>query len=177
MDKLHSPLKSRSFVMARIGAVVHYFRKLRHAVRLRSRLKLGTNIHFGSSCILSPPNMLSIANDVSFGRRVLVEVDLVVGSDTLISSFVCFVGNDHSFDDPDSTVYWQGRNPPSRVILEGDNLIGVGAIVVGNVTIGRGAIVGAGAVVTRDLPPGMICVGVPAKPIKPRWGNNSKSSF
>lgn len=87
----------------------------------------------------------------------------------LISSGVSFVGNDHRFDIPGKSIIWGGRLPASTIIVEGDNLIGFGVTIVGDVRIGKGAIVGAGAVVTRDLPPGMICVGVPAKPIKPRW--------
>ena len=42
------------------------------------------------------------------------------------------------------------------------------AIVLPGVTIGDGTIVGAGSVVTKDLPPEMVCVGVPARPLKPR---------
>jgi len=43
-------------------------------------------------------------------------------------------------------------------------------VVLPGVTIGDGAVVGAGSVVARDLPAGMICVGCPARPIKPRPG-------
>ncbi len=47
--------------------------------------------------------------------------------------------------------------------IEDDVVISAGAIIIGGVTIGRGAHVGAGAVVVKDVPPGMVAVGVPAK--------------
>lgn len=169
MVNRQSPLIKRGFIGKNISTVIQYCRRLRHKLRLGSRLTIGANNHFGAGCLFGPPREMRLSEDVAFGREVIVETDLIVGPCTLISSRVSFVGNDHRFDDADSTVFWQGRFPPSRIVLEGDNLIGSGVIVVGNITIGKGAIVGAGAVVTKDLPPGMICIGVPARPIKPRW--------
>jgi acetyltransferase-like isoleucine patch superfamily enzyme len=52
------------------------------------------------------------------------------------------------------------------IVIEDDAWIGAGAIILPNVTIGQGAVVGAGAVVTKDVPPYTIVVGVPARPIK-----------
>jgi acetyltransferase-like isoleucine patch superfamily enzyme len=98
-----------------------------------------------------------------------LETNLTVGNDVLISSRVAIVGDDHLFDDPGATVFSQGRGPAQHVTLGGDNLIGFGATIVGTVTIGRGCIVGAGALVASDLPPDTVCVGIPARPIRARW--------
>lgn len=54
------------------------------------------------------------------------------------------------------------------VHLQRHALIGANAVVLPDVTIGEGAVVGAGAVVTKDLPPWTICVGAPARPVKER---------
>jgi len=96
----------------------------------------------------------------------------VIGDDVMISSRVAFVGNDHSFDDPTMNIQSQGLLPPTTVRLMGNNLLGYGVLVLGNVTIGRGAIVGAGSLVTTDLPADMICVGRPARPLKSRYENS-----
>lgn len=152
-----------------MSAVVQWMRRLRLRMKLRRKIRFGRNNHLGSGCQFRPPHELVISDDVAFGQGVIVETDLEVGQFTLISSRVSFVGNDHAFDDPDSNVFWQGRNPPSRIVLEGDNLIGNGAILIGNLRIGKGAIVGAGSVVTKDVAPGMIVGGVPARVIRPRW--------
>ena len=53
-----------------------------------------------------------------------------------------------------------------KIVIEDDAWIGAGAIILPDVTIGEGAVVGAGAVVTRDVPPYTVVVGVPAQPIK-----------
>ncbi|BEP13388.1 hypothetical protein acdb102_16990 [Acidothermaceae bacterium B102] len=57
--------------------------------------------------------------------------------------------------------------------IEDDVVIATGAIVIGGITIGKGAHIGAGAVVTKDVPPGMVAVGVPAKYREP--GVNSRA--
>ncbi|WP_397427604.1 acyltransferase [Pseudarthrobacter sp. NS4] len=87
----------------------------------------------------------------------------------MISSGVAFIGNDHPFSDPGRTIQEEHPSPPRSVRLGGDNLIGHGTIVIGDVSIGRGVIVGAGSLVTHDLPPNTICVGRPARPVRGRY--------
>ena len=53
-----------------------------------------------------------------------------------------------------------------KIVIENDAWIGAGAIIMPEVTLGEGAVVGAGAVVTKDVPPYTVVVGVPARPIK-----------
>ncbi|MCK4858193.1 MAG: acyltransferase [candidate division Zixibacteria bacterium] len=55
--------------------------------------------------------------------------------------------------------------PRGKVVIEADAWIGAGAIILPEVTIGTGAVVGAGSVVTRDVPPYDIVAGIPAKKI------------
>jgi acetyltransferase-like isoleucine patch superfamily enzyme len=114
------------------------------------------------------PNEFVAGNSVYIGRNFHCEVDAEIGDSTLISSAVALVGNDHEFDVAASAITEGARLPASRVILEGNNLLGYGTTVVGNIRIGWGCIVGAGSLVTRDLPPNTVCVGRPAKPIRAR---------
>jgi acetyltransferase-like isoleucine patch superfamily enzyme len=65
----------------------------------------------------------------------------------------------------------QGLYSNGPVVIEDDVWLGAGAIVLDGVRIGKGCIVGAGAVVTKDLPDYAIAIGVPAKVTKMRAGN------
>jgi len=71
-------------------------------------------------------------------------------------------------DAGDDAVFFAAR-AARRTILGPDCWIGHGAIVKPEVTIGAGAIVASGAVVTRDVPPFMIVAGCPATPLRPRF--------
>ena len=162
--------------VARAGRfAVRRLRMARLHVRLRGKLRVGDNVYIGRRAAVLAPNRVELGDNVAIGADFHVESDLVAGSDILISSRVAIVGRDHAFDDPERSVYWEGRTPSGEVRLEGDNLIGFGTIIIAPVTIGRGAIVGAGSVVTRDLPPDTICVGAPARPIRARFDEKPDS--
>jgi acetyltransferase-like isoleucine patch superfamily enzyme len=89
----------------------------------------------------------------------------------MISSHVAIVGNDHPFDASDRTIQEFPSSPPATVVLEGDNLIGYGTIILGPVTIGRGTVVGAGSLVTHDLPRDVVAYGRPAVAKRSRRGH------
>jgi len=67
------------------------------------------------------------------------------------------------------TIVWQdgSRTGPAAVVIEDQVWIGTRAIVLKGVTIGQGAIVGAGSVVTQDIPAHTLAIGNPARPIQP----------
>jgi acetyltransferase-like isoleucine patch superfamily enzyme len=68
----------------------------------------------------------------------------------------------HNIDDPDRPIRTQGLSCRG-IVIEDDVWIGARVVVLDGVTIRRGAVIGAGAVVTQDVPAGAISMGVPAK--------------
>lgn len=79
---------------------------------------------------------------------------------------ILYVGN-RGFVERDDAKLMNQLNP--RVAVEDDVWLGASAIVLPGVTVGRGAVVGAGAVVTRDVPPYAIVVGAPARVVGSRF--------
>lgn len=154
--------------LVRLRSLVRLARFWALRSRTQAQITVGENVWFGAGAVLAAPDYVSIGNNVAFGRAFHLETNLVVGDDVLVSSRVACVGNDHRCDEPDTTLFWQGRTPADTIILEGDNLIGFGTVLVGTITVGRGTVVGAGSVVTRDLPSGYVCAGCPARPLRRR---------
>jgi len=111
--------------------------------------------------------MLRIGDDTSIGQNFIVSCagSTVIGSRVLISSNVHIGDALHRYDDPDVPVIDQ---PMTRgyVIVADDAFIGVNAVVLPNVRIGRHAVVGAGAVVTRDVPDYCVAAGNPARVLR-----------
>jgi acetyltransferase-like isoleucine patch superfamily enzyme len=87
----------------------------------------------------------------------------------MIGPELLITGADHRFDEPGVAVIFSGRPEPEACVIEDDVWIGARVTVLKGVRIGRGAIVAAGALVSRDVPPYTIVGGVPARPIRLRF--------
>ena len=95
------------------------------------------------------------------------------GDDVMFGPGVTVITGDHRtdiLDRPMITVTDSEKSPDNDkdVVFEGDNWVGANAIILKGVTVGKGSVVSAGAVVTHDVPPYAIVGGVPAKVIRMR---------
>jgi acetyltransferase-like isoleucine patch superfamily enzyme len=127
---------------------------------------------------------LRIGNYVYIGKQVHIEADCEIGNFVLIANRVAIVGRyDHDFrvvGFPVRFAPWIGsdRFVSSRkkdaVVIEDDVWIGYGAIILTGVKVGRGAIVGAGSLVTKDIEPYTIAIGVPAHFVGKRFSSNKQ---
>ena len=103
------------------------------------------------------------------GRGACICPRVTIGAYTVFAHDVSIQGGDHRYDVPGTPVYFTERPPMPETVIEEDCWIGHRAIVKAGVRIGRGAIVGAGAVVTKDVPAYTIVGGVPATNIGERF--------
>ncbi len=106
---------------------------------------------------IGPGARIEIGNGTYLNRNTLVHADKLVriGSACKISWDVIIMDSDqHSIP---------GRDSERAVIIEDDVWIGCRTIVLKGVTIGKGAIIAAGSVVTKDIPAGAVAAGVPAR--------------
>jgi acetyltransferase-like isoleucine patch superfamily enzyme len=107
---------------------------------------------------------------VSIGRGTVINWDcllyvtggLVIGENVSISAGAWLVTGSHDLNDPQFPVTYK------PIVIENHAWIGMRATILGGVTISEGAVVMAGAMVTRDVPPYAIVGGVPARVIKQR---------
>lgn len=113
-----------------------------------------------------------VACEYSFiadGCRICPRVS--IGRYVMFGPNVTITGSDHRFDVPGTPMIFSGRPKLKETIIEADVWIGYGCVVMSGVRVGRGAIVAANSVVTKDVPPYEIHGGVPAKKIKDRFAS------
>ncbi len=126
----------------------------------------GSTIHMGA--VFYNPRNIRIGDDTIIGENVVLDGrdKLIFGNHVDVASGVMFYNGEHDINDKDfKPVY-------SPVIIEDYVFIGPRAIILPGVTIKKGAVVAAGAVVTKDVPEFMVVGGVPAKPIYERKAKN-----
>jgi maltose O-acetyltransferase len=100
---------------------------------------------------------------VNFGLVVLDVAQVTVGDDVQVGPYVQLLTATHPVEAEARRAKWESAEP----ISIGDNVwLGGGVIVCPGVTIGADTVVGAGAVVTRDLPEGVLAVGNPARIVR-----------
>jgi maltose O-acetyltransferase len=109
---------------------------------------------------------LEIGDDSSLGINCMVPYDLKVGRDVMMGPNVTVIGDSHRFDNRGIATRLQGTVAYPPVRIEDDVWIGTRAIILPGVKIGKGAIIGAGAVVTKDVPAYAISAGNPARVIR-----------
>ncbi len=118
----------------------------------------------------SPHKDIKIGNKVQFGHNCLIQCDIEFGNYILIARNVSFVGkDDHHTDVIGSTIWDSPRGDSYKTYIEDDVWIGHGAIIIAGIRIGRGSIIAAGSVVTKDVEPYSIYAGNPAKKIRNRF--------
>ena len=144
-----------------VGVVVQGFRNIslgsrvglnRHAslYAARGRIRIGSNVFVGDFSSIN-------ANDA----------EVTIGNNVAIAPMVLIQGANHNFDRLDIPIVDQGHTE-SFVVIEDNVWIAARCTILPGVRIHSGAVIGAGSVVTRDVPPDTVVAGSPARVIRMR---------
>ena len=108
---------------------------------------------------------------VFIGQDAYIYANVKIGDFVMIATNVAIVGGDHRIDVVGVPSRFTGRDRMEErlTVIEDDVWIGHGCIIIAGVKIGRGAVIAAGSVVTKDVEPYAIVGGIPAKMIKYRF--------
>lgn len=168
----------RSLLVHKLRGVANWMRSfIRFRIKQRWIKTNGmTRIH-SSVHLNSPHKIMTFGHHVQLGPHCHVSADIHFGNYVLCAAYVSFIGkNEHSYNYPGVTVWESPRGVDKPTIVGNDVWIGHGAIIMGGVNIGDGAVVAAGSVVTKDVPPMTIVGGNPAKVIRDRFINEREKT-
>ncbi|MCJ7702813.1 MAG: hypothetical protein MUO62_14615 [Anaerolineales bacterium] len=115
--------------------------------------------------VAMPGGVLDIGSNtcINYGCSIAANLKVSIGADCSIGTYVNIMDNNFHRLEPDRRY----ETPESKpVILEDNVWLGARVIVLPGVTIGSGSVVGAGSVVTRDIPPLSVAAGIPARVIR-----------
>ncbi|HEY9379411.1 MAG TPA: NeuD/PglB/VioB family sugar acetyltransferase [Jiangellaceae bacterium] len=135
-------------VRRRLAGLLEEHGLMAHNV-IHPRAIIGPDTTLGTGCLIL--GGAHVSSSIRIGNHVQVQYNGTVGHDAVLADRV--------------TVY-PGANVSGSVHLDEDVTVGSNAVVLQGLKVGRGTFVGAGAVVTRDLAPGLVVVGAPARPLE-----------
>jgi acetyltransferase-like isoleucine patch superfamily enzyme len=123
-----------------------------HHVLIREKTRIGNRVSIGTASIIE--GRVTVGNDVNLQSMVYIPTDSTLGDNVFIGP---------------NTVLTNDRYPPSRrdglrgpTISDGAS-VGANVTILPGVCIGKGSLIAAGAIVTRDVPPYKLAIGLPAK--------------
>ncbi|MFA7563308.1 MAG: DapH/DapD/GlmU-related protein [Methanoculleus sp.] len=161
------------------GAVIGRDAVLRSGTIIYCDVVIGDSFQTGHNVLIREKT--TIGDRVAIGTAAVIEGDCTIGDDARLQSMVYIptgarIGN-RVFIGPNA-VLTNDRYPPGPreglrgPVIEDDAVVGANATILPGVVVGKGAFVAAGAVVTKDVPPGMLAVGTPARfrPLPPGAG-------
>ncbi len=132
----------------------------------RAITKCGKNVNFERHARFS--RHLSIGDYSGIGKDTYVPDGVTIGKYCMLGPEIVFYTTNHNTDRTDIPMCKQGFKKSCPIVIEDDCWIGRRVIILPGVTIGRGSIIGAGAVVSRSIPPYSIAAGNPARVVKSR---------
>lgn len=132
--------------------------------------KCGKNVNIERGAVFS--SHVSLGNNSGIGINASLTGSVVIGDNVMMGPYCTMYSRNHAFHRTDIPMCEQGYLPEETIVISDDVWIGGHVIILPGVHVGKGAIIGAGAVVTKDAPDYAIVGGNPAKVIKYR---NSKT--
>jgi acetyltransferase-like isoleucine patch superfamily enzyme len=184
LNHLHSspPVFARPVGLGSLGSESYFTEP--YKIRAPHRVHIGDNVMIGERAILSVIDgykggdydaVLRIGDHCEIASDLFLHCagEVEIGDRVGISARVAIVDSGRDDSDPETAAVDRKINEPAPVRIHEGAVIGFGAIVMPGVTIGERAAVGAGSVVTRDVPPRCIVFGNPARIIR-SWDEDSK---
>lgn len=148
-----------------------YFEPGVHLMRYPVNISLGANLVLKSGarlCACNEQAHITIGDNTTIGYHtyLFASAGIEIGANCLLAPFVYIVDSDHGIARDELINRQPNQTAPIRI---GDDVwIGTGAKILKGVTIGRGAVVAAGALVKESVPPYTVVGGIPARKISER---------
>lgn len=167
-----------------MSIIINFLKRFRDVLLVNyiwNKYQIGKNFHAGRGVVLWAKFNIIIGDNFYIGRYSQIECDAQIGNNVIFGNYVSLVGKyDHNYCQVgvptrlamqirDNEYNWKGLN--SKIVIEDDVWIGLGSIILSGVKIGRGSIVAAGSVVTKNIEPYSIVGGNPARFIKNRFSD------
>jgi len=138
-------------------------------------ITLGNRVFLGRQSVVNVRDAhIDIADDTSIGSNCRLGCDggrITIGRYVLVASYCYLGGGAHRTDRTDIPMALQGNVSKGGVTIEDDVWIGARSMVMDGVTIRRGSIIGAGSLVTHDIPEYSVAYGSPAEVVRQRPRN------
>lgn len=125
----------------------------------------GKNVDIGRHVKLS--TKMSLGDNSGIGDNSYIQGEVVIGKNVMMAPNVALIASNHHIERIDVPMNQQGEYT-KKIIVRDDVWIGYGAKILAGVEIGEGAVIAAGAVVTRSVPKYTIVGGIPARILKKR---------
>ena len=144
------------------------WRRIRAYVAAPLFARAGRDVNIERGASFGRGDKITIGDRSGLGINSRLDGPVNIGKDVMMGPDVMVYAHGHAFSDVTRPMIEQGFSEAAEVTIEDDVWIGARAILLPGVTIGRGSVVAAAAVVTKTVPPFSVVAGNPARVVKSR---------
>jgi len=174
---------SKEYVMKKVKLIIYYliisklphsrlhiiFNQIRcwYVAKILNIIKYDKENYFEDNIYIGDTSKLTIGKHCHINENVFIQ-GANIGNYVMIAPNVTILNSTHNYKNTDIPMILQGGEENLNTTIEDDVWIGRNAIIMPNLILGKGSVIGAGSVVTKDVAPYSVMGGVPAKLIKRR---------